>query len=205
MKGSGLAIIMMTGALALTVDGCAAHQSAEAPAVDNADARLAEARRHVESAQYLQQQGRDKEAIDEYVSALKLYHDYPAAWYNFGVLLQGQKKYGEAAEALQVAADLDLADPRAYTALGLQAQELGWLEEAAKYYDKALERNPNYLPPLKKSVELGQLMDRYDDKMLERARRALLQESDPKWVEYLKRMQLKAQERVVRAGGSTGR
>ncbi len=205
MKCAGVVVSLLILAGALALGGCVSHASAPAPAPDNPDLRLAEARRHVENAQYLQERHRDKEAVDEYVAALKTYHDLPAAWYNLGVLLQGQKKYAESNEALQVAAEMETVDPRPYTALGLGAQELGWTEDAARYYDKALERNPNYLPALKKSVEVGQMLDRYDDHMLDRCRRALTQETDPKWVDYLKRMQLKAQERVVRAGGSAGR
>lgn len=189
--------------IVLVCGGCTAGKS-EAVALDDAQLKMSRAHELVMSAQRAQHAGKMDEAIKTYAEALKLHRDYPAAWYNFGVLLQGQKKYAEAAEALQVAADLDLTDPRAYAALGFQAQELGWFDEALKYYSRALERNPNYLPALKKAVESGQLLDRYDDAMLERARRALLSETDPKWVEYLKRMQLKAQERVGRAGGSTG-
>jgi tetratricopeptide (TPR) repeat protein len=205
MKCAGVVVSSLALTAALLLCGCAAWRASPPAATDNPDVRLAEARRHVEKAQYLQDHGREREAVDEYVVALKTYHDLPVAWYNLGVLLQGQKKYAESVEALQVAADMDVSDPRAYTALGIGAQDLGWIEDAARYYDKALERNPNYLRALKKSVEVGQLLDRYDDRMLDRCHRALLQETDPKWVDYLKRMQLKAQERVARAGGSAGR
>jgi hypothetical protein len=72
------------------------------------------------------------------------------------------------------------------------------LDEAARYYSQALERNDRYLPALRKAVEVDQLRDRYDDTTLQRIRRALYLETDPQWKEFLLRQKLKAEQRIVK-------
>lgn len=192
-------------ALALLA-GCAGSQRVEPTPQDqmSPDQRRAEAHRLVMTAQEQSRAGAEREAIETYKQSVLLYGGDAFAWYNLGVLLKRQGRLAESSEAWRMAADADPTDPRALTALGLQLQELGWLSDAAEHYRRALERDPSYLPALKKAVEVDQLSDRYTDTTLENVRRALLQEQDPQWVEFLRRVQGKALERVGRAGGNTG-
>jgi tetratricopeptide (TPR) repeat protein len=163
-----------------------------------------QAERLIAQAQVQINNGQIEDAINLYKQSVSLYPQDAFAWYNLGVLCSRQKRFAESAEAWNMATTLDAKDPRAYFALGLQVQELGWLSDASEFYNRALDRDPNYLPALKKSVQVDQLTDSYKDVTLERIRRALLQETDPAWVDYLRRMQLKTQERVARSGGNTG-
>jgi tetratricopeptide (TPR) repeat protein len=183
---------------ALLAGGCAG--TTESPM--SASERLNAALRQGERAQELARDGRADEAIAAYRDSIGTYDQYAPTWYNLGVLLMAQGKNVEAASALTAAAELDLSDPRAYTALGLLAQDLLHYQEAGDYYRLALDRNPQYLPALRKSVEIDQLLDRYEDSTLQNIRRALYAETDPKWKEFLLRQKLKTEERLARASGS---
>jgi tetratricopeptide (TPR) repeat protein len=155
------------------------------------------------SAQSSARAGKRADAIDLYARSLEIDPSSAAAWYNMGLLQQQEQQYAAAAVSFQKAAELDVRDPRPHFAFGSQLQQLGWLDEAEKYYALALDRQPSHLPSLLQAVQVGQLLDKYDDKMLDRTRRALQLTTDRAWREYLQRMQLMAQERVSRGGGST--
>jgi len=172
-------------------------------------AQAAEAQRN--EAQHLFDQAQSFTAGEQYDDAINLYKRAVSidpknmlAWYYLGVICNHQQRYAEAVEAWRVAADIAPMDPRPYFALGLQYQELGMYGDAAACYDRSLEAQSDYLPALKKSVEVDQLNDNYTDVTLKRINLALLRETDPKWVYFLRMTQLKTQERVSRAGGSTG-
>ncbi len=191
--------------LILALGACASTPPAPANAAQALEERRLQSERLIAKAVEYTANNQIDDAINLYKQAVTLYPQDAFAWYNLGVLCSRQKRLAESAEAWNMAASLDAKDPRAYFALGLQVQQLGWLPDAADFYTRALERDPNYLPALKKSVEVDQLRDSYSDVTLERIRKALLQETDPKWGEYLHRMLLKTQERVARTGGNTGR
>lgn len=197
-------LTVATLSMAALLAGCSG-KAASSNGPETVDAKRVQADKLIAKAQELTAAGQDYDAINVYKEAVTLYPGNAFAWYNLGVLCSRHNRLRESAEAWQVAADLEPVDPRAYTAIGLQYQEQGWLVDAGRYYNRALERDPNYLPALKKSIEVDQLSDNYTDVTLDRIRKALQQETDPKWVEYLRRMQLKTLERVSRAGGSTGR
>lgn len=190
---------------ALSMASCA---SSTPPAPHTQAQEIEENRRQAErliaQAQVQINNGQIDDAINLYKQSVSLYSQDAFVWYNLGVLCSRQKRFAESAEAWNMASTLDAKDPRAYFALGMQVQDLGWLSDASDFYSRALDRDPNYLPALKKSVQVDQLTDSYTDVTLERIRRALLQETDPVWVDYLRRMQLKTQERVARSGGNTG-
>lgn len=160
--------------------------------------RLMRAHELAAQAQEAQRDDEIDEAINLYRQSLEASDRFAPSWYNMGLLLQKQGRKLEAAEALQRASETDLTDPRPATALGLLAQELMHLDEAARYYSQALERNDRYLPALRKAVEVDQLRDRYDDTTLQRIRRALYLETDPQWKEFLLRQKLKAEQRIVK-------
>lgn len=199
LPAAGLLVALSLASCATTPTPPSAHTQAQA-----LEANRVQAERLIAQAQVQVSNGQIEDAINLYKQAVSLYPQDAFAWYNLGVLCSRQKRLSESAEAWNMAATLDAKDPRAYFALGLQVQDLGWLSDAADFYNRALDRDPNYLPALKKSVQVDQLTENYGDVTLERIRRALLQETDPTWVEYLRRMQSKTQERVARSGGNTG-
>ncbi len=169
---------------------------------EDASARLMRGLEVGAKAQELARKGRTDEAIAAYQESITAYDQYAPTWYNMGLLLMKQGRNAEAATALATAAELDLTDPRAHTALGLLAQDLLHYAEAGDYYRMALDRKQTYLPALRKSVEVDQLLDRYSDTTLQNIRRALYAETDPQWKDFLLRQKLKAEERLARASGS---
>ncbi|HYC99951.1 MAG TPA: tetratricopeptide repeat protein [Phycisphaerales bacterium] len=189
---------------AAALGACASDPPQPASPAQALEEQRARAHAHILKAEEYVARGQIEDAISLYKQAVLLDSRRFDAWYNLGALCNQQRRFPEAVEAWRYAADLEPADPRAYTALGLQYQDLGFLSDAAACYGRALERDPNYLPALKKSIEVDQLTDSYSDVTLARLRRAIPQETDAKWGEYLQRMLLKTQERVSRAGGSTG-
>ncbi|MBY0308525.1 MAG: tetratricopeptide repeat protein [Phycisphaerales bacterium] len=199
------AAIAAAATLAPLISGCSHTPSQPQSGIEALEQRRAQAQRAYEKGQELTLVGQYDDAINVYKESVTLDPRNMLAWYYLGVICNHQRRYAEAVEAWRIAADLTPSDPRAYFALGLQYQDLGLLPDAAQCYDRALERDANYLPALKKAVEVDQLQETYTDTTLERIHRALLQETDPKWVDFLRLMQLRTKERVARAGGSTGR
>jgi tetratricopeptide (TPR) repeat protein len=198
ISAARLGALAIAAAVALAT-GCAGSGSA---VVDQAISPREQAEPVLLSAQTSARAGKRTDAIELYKKSLAIDESNAAAWYNLGLLLQQDQQFAAAAESFQRAAELDTRDPRPYFAFASQLQQLGWLDEAEKYYALALDRQPSHLPSLMQAVQVGQLLDKYDDKMLDRSRRALQLTTDPKWREYLQRMQLMAQERVSRGGGS---
>lgn len=185
-------VAVFASAALLTLGGCSGKEVLS----DDPQVRLMKAHEIAQDAQELQRKGKIDEAIALYTKSAQTSRAYAPAWYNLGVLLMEQDRSMEAAEALTVAAESDLTDPRPHTALGLLAQKLVHYDEAARYYAQALERNDRYLPALRKSVEVDQLRDRYDDVTLQRVRKALYLETDPAWKDFLMRQKLKAEQRI---------
>jgi tetratricopeptide (TPR) repeat protein len=193
-RAGRLAIVgaAIAAATLLSLGGCRSHEII----ADDPQSRLLKAHEIAQDAQDLARKGKASEAIALYTKAAQTSRAYAPAWYNLGVLLMEQDRSMEAAEAFTVAAENDLTDPRPHTALGLLAQKLVHYDEAARYYTQALERSDRYLPALRKSIEVDQLRDKYDDMTLQRVRRALYIETDPAWKDFLMRQKLKAEQRV---------
>lgn len=199
-------IVPAATALAAALTACSSSPPPPPPtAAQELNERHLQAQRDYDKAQELTAAGQYQDAINLYKEAVCLDPHHLLAWYYLGVLCNHQHMYPEAVEAWRVAADVGPTDPRPYFALGLQYQDLGRYEDAAACYTRALDRDPDHLPSLKKAVEVDQLQDNYTDITLDRINRALLRETDPKWVDFLRLMQLKTRERVARAGGNTGR
>ena len=169
--------------------------------IDSPASQLNEANELAKQAQAKDREGKLDEAISIYQQAVRVAPTYAPGWHNMGVLLMRRGNNLDAATAFQVAAENDLTDPRPYTAMGMLAQELLHYDEAAKYYTKALERSDRYLPALRKSIEVDQLRDKYDDTTLQRIRRAVYLETDPQWKTYLLNQKIKAEQRISRSAG----
>ncbi|HYE03475.1 MAG TPA: tetratricopeptide repeat protein [Phycisphaerales bacterium] len=189
----------------LALQGCSADRGwkepAPLPAVDHR-ARLSEAQR-LESAGYAAERaGRLDDAIENYRRAVQAYHDYGAAWHNLGVALMKRGDGVEAATAFRVAADLAPADPRPMFNLGVLYQQRQYLDEAARYYELALERDPGYQDALRYSTYLDVVRDQADQDTLDRLKRALLSEKDPTFREWMERQHLILRARLAESDAS---
>jgi len=129
--------------------------------------------------------GKSEEAISLYNQALAEYREFPAAWLNLGVLYMKAGDGLRASEALKNAADTDMTDPRPYYNMGVMYEDKNLFPDAIKYYNLALERDPNLLPALRRSVVLEMQTNSLTPASGERAHRALMLESDSKYKNLL--------------------
>ena len=128
-------------------------------------------------------------AIEKYQQAVSTWREMPAAWNNLGVLMMEEQNYAGAVGAFKVAADLSPTDPRPLENIAVSYVKSGWATDALKYYGMALERDPNRLESLRGAIRTAEMVRVRDDATLERIRRALLIEPDPKYREYFERQQ----------------
>ncbi len=137
-----------------------------------------------------------KQAIAQYRDALRISSEIPEAWNNLGVLLMEEQDYLAAADAFSFAMDQSPKDPRPCENLGLVYAKTGWSNDALKYYDLALERDPNRLPALRGAIKSAHLLGLGDAKDLARVKRALMLEKDDSWRAFFQREKLRIQGRL---------
>jgi len=125
------------------------------------------------------------EAIVLYTDAVEIYPDLPAAWNNMGVLLLGEGRLMEAAEAFGSAAERTPNDPRPFFNLGLTWDQAGYLDTALEHYSNALSLDERYLPALRGAIKAETRLGSASPILVDRIRTALFIERDPKWREYL--------------------
>jgi len=136
------------------------------------------------------------EAIEQYRDALRISNEIPEAWNNLGVLLMKQRDYLAAADAFSFAIDQSPTDPRPCENLGLVYSKTGWSEDALKYYNQALDRNPNRLQALRGAIKSAHLLGLGDAKDLDRVQRALMLEKDESWRQFFMREKLRIKGRL---------
>lgn len=172
-------MLAMCAAAVLALGGCDATPKAIPtgdPEVDNrqavAFARLAEE---------AQRDGRDEDAVRYARQALVLREDLGGAWNNLGVSLMRLQQWIAAVDAFRRAAELLPGDPRPYENLGYLYRERGFGEDAIRNFNSSLERDPYWLPSIRGAVVSAKALLRSDEDGLERVKRGLLVDDDPKW------------------------
>lgn len=168
------------------------------PATSSAVDRISRARALADQAYQAHVAGKVEEAIRLNQQAIAEYPDFPAAWNNLGVLFMERDQNLEAVSAFQRAAELSPKDPRFPYNIGVIWWRLGYGEEAAKQFNLALERDPNYLPALRHSIQWDVRRGQATEETADRLRRALLLERDPKSREWLQRQQLLVSEELAK-------
>lgn len=194
-------------ALALSSAGCTIGPQAGGPDQSAADreARIQAALTKVERAAQLTKDGRKAEALAELEAAVRTYDEFAAAWLNLGAAYMDARRNREALDALERAANLAPTDPRPLHNMGVLWQNQSFLDDAARFFDQALERDPYFRDSLRESIRVDQLRERRDSKTADRIRRALLVETDPVWREFLLRQKQLTDDQVVEPSGSVGR
>jgi tetratricopeptide (TPR) repeat protein len=137
-------------------------------------------------------------AINLYNQAVETYADLPAAWNNMGVLLLGEGRLMEAAEAFGAAASRTPNDPRPSFNLGLTWDRAGYLETALEHYSAALSLDERYLPALRGAIKAETRLGDSSPILVDRIQTALFLEQDAQWREYLE-LQKSWAEAEVRA------
>lgn len=154
------------------------------PAMQIQRQNRAEAREHYADATRLHKDGKYEDALEEYRTALEYDDQLYAAWNNMGQLLMEKRNYADAVSAFQIAASIEPTDPRPLYNIALAYQRVGWAADAYDSYEKALQRDPYYLPAMRglaRSAEMTGDGDRY---LLETIKQAQLRESDEQWRTY---------------------
>lgn len=187
-------------AATLAAAGCAGkgrHQAFEPPADADPVVRarlIAKAEALSRDAQRYELAGKEEQAIATYRQAIATYSEIPVAWHNLGVLLAKQGRNLEAAEAYKTASELAPTEPVSLYNIGVLWEDLGYLDDAARWYDEALGRDPNYLPALRRSVLVDDLRNKLSQTTAERLKAAILMEREPWWINRFKRIQQRMNE-----------
>lgn len=198
-RSTRLALVLLCASAAV-LPGCTGAGMRTKQRADDPYAQLDErARRGRElfaQAEAAQNRGDPDLAIALYRDALRNAPDLAEAWNNLGILLMARSDYAGAAEAFRIAMDLRPTDPRPAENLGLAYLEAGWGVEALRYYEVALERDPNRRESLRGAIKATHLLNLADQKALDRVRRALLIENDPEWRMIAERERVRIEHRL---------
>ncbi len=160
--------------------------------------RIARANELAGQANQAQDAGHIEEAIRLNRAALTEYSEFPAAWNNLGMLLMERDQNLEAVAAFERAAELSSTDPRFPYNIGVIWWRLGYGEDASKQFNRALERDPNYLPALRHSIQWDVRRGQPTEATADRLRRALLIERDAESRQWLLRQQLLVSETLAK-------
>lgn len=156
------------------------------PALAYSRRQREEARTHYAKALKLSGEGKDEAALDEYRAALELDDELYAAWNNMGQLLMDKGNYADAVAAFQIAAGIEPTDPRPLYNTGLAYQRVGWASDAYTSYERALQRDRNYLPAMRGLTRSAEMLGSANPKLLQTIREAQLQERDEQWRDYFR-------------------
>lgn len=167
-------------AAAVLVGGC--HSQSKSVVVqDDTALRQADALRLATEAQKAQKAGDSDRAVDLYRQSLERSRDLYPVWNNLALLLMQRQDYIHASEAFLTAADLAPYDPRPMYNVGVIYQETRHDQEALKFFNQSLARDPKYLPSIRGAVASAKLLDLTDDESLARVESGLMLETDPTW------------------------
>jgi tetratricopeptide (TPR) repeat protein len=183
--------------------GCAGEHfappaGADAPSTQD---RIALARRLAAEAQVADNQKRTDDAISLYQQSINTYRDIPAAWHNLGVLYMNKGENMQAAEVFKTAADLSPGDPRPLYNIGVIWERQGYLKDALRYYNDALQREENFLPALETSIYLEHVLNSSNETTEDRLKRAMLLERNPEWRRWFEKEQIRLETRRSAAAG----
>ncbi len=176
--------------------GCASSRPAASLQASD-PAQVAAAYDLILEAQEAERRDKPAEAVSLYREGLSKYREFPAAWNNLGSLLMDQSRYLEAVECFQAAGDLAPKDPRPPYNQGLAWDRAGYLDDALDFYNRAIDRDPQYLPALRGAIRAERLLGRGSQSTLDRLKTALLMEQDAKWREWLNLQRLRLETELA--------
>jgi len=134
------------------------------------------------------------EALEHYASATQRDESLSAGWNNFGVALMQAERYADADAALLFAQRADPTDPRPAYNRGLLNFERGYLRNARSFFETSLEAEPQYLPALWGVIKCDRALAQMSRTTLQHVRRALLLETEPRFVETLQRLRIEIED-----------
>lgn len=195
-----LAAALLAGLLLAPLGACTTSGSRPGQRINEIDPGIAyknrqrsEAREHYQRATELANKGKDEEALEAYRTALELDDQHYASWNNMGQLLMEQNNYADAVAAFQIAAGIEPTDPRPVYNTGLAYQRVGWAADAYASYEKALARDPNYIPAMRGLVRSAEMLGSGSTELLDIIKQAQLRERDEQWRDYFRQQHARVQ------------
>ncbi|GAB4553092.1 MAG: hypothetical protein Tsb0013_15540 [Phycisphaerales bacterium] len=191
------------------VGGCASSgstgsdQTAEAFAQQRAE-RLARAQRLAERAESTDDLEKKLEHLRE---AVRLFDQHSAYWNNLGQALAESDDYASAGEAFALAAQLDPTDPRPPYNHGALYVRRYYYQEALPFFERALERDPNYLNAIRGMIHTRVVLREFDEDLVDLLNRAVILEHDERWLAYFQRQRVAVRaelDRLEEVGGDAG-
>lgn len=137
------------------------------------------------------EQSDPERALQLYRDSIAAFPEFPAVWHNLGEFLKSRGEFLPAAEALQTAARLQPTEPRSPYLLGKIYYDLRYYEEARTHFDRAIQRDPNYLPAIRGIIAVVSTDRSADESTLRLIERALLLERDSDWVSFFQNERLR--------------
>jgi protein O-mannosyl-transferase len=93
---------------------------------------------------YLYNEGRIKEAIEQYQKAIQIYPDYTDALDSLGVAFAAERRFDEAIECYRMSLRISTNDADVLDNLGVVLADRGRSDEALGYYQRAIAIAPNF-------------------------------------------------------------
>ncbi|MEM0983041.1 MAG: tetratricopeptide repeat protein [Planctomycetota bacterium] len=187
--------LIALGGLAVLLAGCSS--APEPLGVDvRPEVRFREAMRLTAEGEKARADGNTRRAINYFRAAVATYPDIAIAQNNLGLLLLNTTEAHLGAKHLLTAAEIEPTDPRPLTNLAYAYWERNWTSDALRYYDMALERDPNDLGALRGSVRAAEAENRAERSDLDNIQRASFIERDPIWVEYFERQKFRVENQI---------
>lgn len=159
-------------------------------------ARISESRQLAARGQSALRSKNYDEAISFTQQAVAMNPDFGAAWNNLGLAFMQRGRdtdYIAAQQSFQKAAGLLPSDPTPYRNLGLLYQARGFEEDALRNFENALLVNEYDIQSLRGATQSIKLLRKSDPLTLDRLRKAQMIETDPKWLEIIKRERIRVQ------------
>ncbi len=139
------------------------------------------------------------DAIKYTQQAVTVNPDFGAAWNNLGLAFMQRGRdndYIAAQQSFQKAASLLPSDPTPYRNLGLLYQSRGFEEDALRNFENALLINEYDIQSLRGATQSIKLLHKADPVTLDRLRRAQMIETDPAWLDIIKRERIRVQNEL---------
>lgn len=182
----------LLGVACVAPGGCASSarpRPATAPAQLGPAQRVEEAWKLAEQAERERKRGKLTEAAALYRQSVATSPDIAAVWNNYAATLYELNDRLNAVQAFNRAAEAEPTDPRPFENIGHIYFEIGWAEEALRYYERSLAISPTHLAALRGAIRAAEAIGRAEEVDLDRIRTGLLSETDPVWRTYFERQQ----------------
>jgi tetratricopeptide (TPR) repeat protein len=197
-----MGILVVVAGLAL--GGCRGQQRSSTLDMPPVPQNLAEAQRLAIEGQRAQKAGDNGRARALYQESLANSRELHPVWNNLGMIMMEEGNYMDAVEMFRTAADLAPYDPQPYFNIAVAYDHAGWSQDAMRYYERALERDPRHIPALRGYARTAKVLDIADPSTLARVRAGLMVDRDENWREFYEREQYRM-ERSIREQRAAGR